>query len=139
MLRIDGRFEANNPSWRIVVDVLIRPPERPTRLEQARAVVDTGANRTALSGSLADRLALPSRGKRNVLGARGMNMHNLFAFEVGFVIATAERPRFEFLDGLVQGMDWGGHPEFDVLLGMDLLCRCELTTRSDRSFSLILP
>lgn len=109
------------------------------RLEPARAVVDTGANSTVLSRPLVNRLALPSRGKRNVHGAGGLNMHELFDFEIGFVVPYTGGTRFEFIDGLVQGMGWIGHPEFDVLLGMDVLSRCELTTRPDRTFSLLLP
>ena len=138
MSQIDGRFEPSGHSWRIALDILIRPPEEPTRWQQARAIVDTGANRTALSGALAARLRLPKRGKRSVIGARGENMHALFDFEVGFVISTDHATEFRFLDGIVQGMDWGGHPECEVLLGMDILIRCDLFLRRDRSFTLVV-
>ena len=106
--------------------------------QQARVVVDTGAKRTALTVALAARLKLPQRGKRLVRGARGENMHALFDFEIGFLIKEDAGARPLFLDGLIQGMEWAGHPEFEVLLGMDVLSRCDLSLRRDQSFSLVV-
>ncbi len=90
-----------------------------------------------MTATLAAGLGLPKRGKRVVIGARGENMHALLDFDIGFLIAR-DPTELRFLDGIIQGMDWGGHPEFDVLLGMDVLSQCELSSRRDRSFTLVV-
>ncbi|QMW22728.1 pepsin/retropepsin-like aspartic protease family protein [Sandaracinobacteroides saxicola] len=146
MPRIEGALQPARGSFRILLPIAVASlpadGESPAMLQfqTSTGLLDTGALRSGLSRSLAAALKLPSRGKIVVNNASGSAPHRLFNFRLGFRLDSADDARLPwFLDDIVQGMDWADHPEFGVLIGMDIISRCDLHIRRTGSFTLTLP
>lgn len=108
-----------------------------------RALVDTGAQRTMTSRRVVDQIGLRPIGKMQIAGVGGVDYHNSYLFQIAFVLAEADPgdnkrtwavhvfPRDIEGAELVTGL-----PNFDVLLGMDVLSECSLALEGCGTFSL---
>jgi len=143
MPSIEGRFTDR----RILLHLAIAPtnptdtlPSFP-RFETCVGVLDTGAMTTAISNRLVASLGLRPMGRKPVVSAAGVNMHNLHTFRLGFQLdAAGSAPSFPyFLEQTAEGMNWTDHPVFDVLIGMDVIGLCDLTVLRTGKFNLNLP
>lgn len=107
---------------------------RPGMMQVVNALVDTGAQSTCITPSVADRLRLEPLGSVRVHGVGGSKLHMTYLFQVGLVELQRnelghESPRFHMVDREITGaeFDCGPDANFDVLLGMDLLSIGTLT------------
>ena len=109
-------------------------------------LIDTGATGTGLRPDVAERLGLRGRGRRRVLTANGDILVAEYRIRMGFFPGQFEGPAEAPAASFPTVLDFGilAHalqPMFSyaVLIGMDVLSRCDLTLRRDRTIELILP
>jgi hypothetical protein len=109
-------------------------------------LIDTGATGTGLRPDIAERLALKARGRRRVLTANGDMLVAEYRLRIGFFPGQFEGPAGMPQASFPTVLDFGIlahalHPMFsyELLIGMDVLSRCDLTLRRDRSVELVLP
>lgn len=139
MHHIDGRLQRHRGSSRAVVRIAVFESEG-LQCEAGNGLIDTGALRTAVSRSLVARLGLRPNGQVTVNNATGTARHTLYNFRLGFDLAlSGQPPRYVVVDEVVQGMDWADHPDFDVLIGMDVIARGDLAISRDGRFVFDLP
>ena len=106
-----------------------------------KALVDTGAQSTCITKTVADQLKMIPIGKVPVNGVSGVQYHNNYLFHVGFPIGmrqeeeTVVRGELQILTASIQGAELSGVPGFDVLLGMDVICTGSLKIDGDGSYS----
>lgn len=113
----------------------------------ARALIDTGATKTALRPDLVSKLGLIKRDRAPIQTANGTIITDLHLARVGLWPTEASHDVFErseasmpfILDRefLVQSL----RPDFphEMLLGMDLIGMCHFRISSDGTAELILP
>ena len=80
-----------------------------------------------MSRSVAERLALPSVGKRPVGTAGGLILVDRYPFRIGFTTTGA----FPFIFDEIAGFELVEMTNFDAMLGMDVLRRCDFEMRRD--------
>lgn len=121
---------------RILVDVLILRPDPPSDLTSlsVRALLDTGATTSGVSRRIAEHLGLPSVGKRPVGTAGGLILVDRYLFRVGF----ATQGGLPFIFDEIAGFELVEMTNFEAVLGMDVLGRCDFTMRRDGTCSLRL-
>ena len=113
-------------------------------MEVVNALIDTGATGTGLRPDVARALNIPGRGKRLVATANGEMLVAEFRIRLGFYYggfegeAVAEGSPFVLGFGLLAHA-LRDHFAYPMLIGMDVLSRCDLHLRPDRSVSLRLP
>ncbi|MBC6429284.1 MAG: hypothetical protein GDA55_08700 [Cellvibrionales bacterium] len=94
-----------------------------------KALIDTGATSTCLSGTVIDALDLKPVGQTPVIGVTGRKIVNQFVFSVGFF-----QPQRQHSDGRLDGrfawfpirglqFDQESTATYQVLLGRDILCK----------------
>ena len=114
--------------------VLILPPYPVTDLSgvEARALLDTGSSVCGVTATVAKALNLARLGKRPLTSAQGEGQVERLAFRIGFQPdhAPAE-PTFPFVFEEVIGIELTNAFEFDALIGMDILGKCDLKMRRD--------
>lgn len=101
-----------------------------------RALVDTGATTTGITGGVVTKLGLQPVGKSSIDGVSGRRHHNNYLFKVGFpfLVAPSLLPpgvpllpghqplQLQILNQTILGFDFHkGTFDFDVLLGMDVI------------------
>lgn len=113
----------------------------------ARALIDTGATKTALRSDLVTKLGLPKRDRAPIQTANGTiitDLHlarlGLWPTEIGeepFARSLTAMPFILDREFLVQSL----RPDFshEMLLGMDLIGMCHFTISNDETAELILP
>ena len=106
-----------------------------------RALVDTGATGTAVTGRVVSSAQLKPISKRKVLGVSGAMISNVYQFRLGFVLQNqspdgSAETGISFVGGMLQGTELAGEHDFDVLLGMDVLRHCQLTLLPSRQFTI---
>ena len=138
MPSIRGSLEYLQP----LVDVSVSASAGPSQRRHAcRALIDTGATRTCVSARLIDQLELELRGKLLVQSARTTpERRRAYAFVLGlFYHPASDMPESRSLYLLQRefiGPAFQDNGNFDVLIGMDLLCLGRLVIdRSEFSFS----
>jgi hypothetical protein len=97
-----------------------------------RAWIDTGASVTLVDNAQIRRLCLPDRGVCNVRGFDG-NLHAspetkvYLNYDISFAVMDPTGKQEVVVSSALQavGADLG-HPDFDVLLGLDILKQCTL-------------
>jgi len=119
-----------------LIDILILPPAaHDFRSVAAKALVDTGATTSAITASIAEELELPVIGKRPVASAHGEQQADRYLFRVGLPLERAGRPEspFPYILDDVEGFEIRSGFQFNALLGMDVLSRCELIVNHGRT------
>lgn len=108
-------------------------------------LLDTGATGTGIRQDIAERLGLRAKGQRRVDTANGLIMACEYTFRVGFVCGDYRDPAFVsdmqqpyVLDEPVLGFELQPGFNYPVLIGMDILGRCDLAIRRDGSARLDL-
>jgi gag-polyprotein putative aspartyl protease len=106
-----------------------------------RALVDTGASRTAISQNVINRVGLASRGQIQVGNVKRTELHDTFIFHVGiWPDNELGEPSAPFgIGDPIMGIDGGDSRYYDVLLGMDILTRGSLHLKHDATFELAFP
>jgi hypothetical protein len=112
------------------------------------ALVDTGATVTGIASTLAARLQMQPIGKVSVHGVGGIQAHNSHLFVVAFPFALppgaspppsapAGQPpiQLQILHKLIQGCEFPGGANFEVLLGMDVISTGSLVVQGNGTFS----
>lgn len=114
---------------RILLNVVLLRPDPPTDITfvPVSALLDTGATASGISRTLAERLQLPSIGKQPIGTAGGTIMAERYLFRIGIPQAQ----QFPFIFDDITGFEVGGSGNFQVLLGMDVLSRCDFTMTRD--------
>ena len=106
-----------------------------------RALIDTGASRTAISQNVIDRVGLISRGKIQVGNVKRTELHRTFFFHVG--VWPDRNDGFPSsiygVGNEIMGIDGGDSRYYDVLLGMDIITQGSFRLESDGSFELAFP
>jgi Aspartyl protease len=117
-----------------------------------RALIDTGATTTCISANVVQQVGLQPIGKIQVQGVSGIVHHNGYLFCVGFPFALlpssplpalaapppagAALAQLHILQKVIQGCDFPGAANFDVLLGMDVISTGSLVVQGGtNSFS----
>ena len=134
---------------RLVVPIAILPSavaDNASQIEIVEALIDTGATGTGLRPDVAERLSLKGRGRRRVLTANGDMLVPEYRIRIGFFPgdfpSIPEASRAEFPVVLDFGiLAYALRPMFTypVLLGMDVLQRCDLHLKRDKSALLVFP
>lgn len=84
--------------------------------------MDTGASVTAISRDLARELSLQPEGKRSITNTHGMQQAIQYRFRLGFLMPAANTASTPFmLAETVFGIDFTATPNFQVLIGMDII------------------
>ena len=114
---------------------------RPAALQFVKALIDTGAQNTAITPAIAERLRLEPVGSIRVHGIGGTKLHLTYLFKIGFVDLRrdevgSESPQVHLIDRELTGAEFDCGPDaaFDVLLGMDLLSLGTLTITNSGRF-----
>jgi hypothetical protein len=128
---IEWRREAR----RIRLPVLILAPFPIIDLTgiEATALLDTGSSVSGVALRVAQSLGLIRLGKRPLTSAQGEGQVERYAFRVGLRPdhLPSTPPEFPFVFEEVIGIELTNAFEFDALLGMDILGRCDFNM--DRS------
>jgi hypothetical protein len=128
---------------RIVVPVVVLPESESGRLDmvEGKALFDTGASVSGISKTIASRLGLVGRGKKPIVGVRGMEQVERYLFRMGFVIGNEQSlsdgaPPY-VLDGDVFGIEFAETENFDVLIGMDIIRTGDLSLSHHGEFRFV--
>jgi hypothetical protein len=95
----------------------------------ATALLDTGSSISGVALALAERLGLHRLGKLPLTSAQGLGQVERYAFRVGLLPGgPADRaPSFPFVFDEVVGIELTNTFEFNALIGMDVLNRCDFS------------
>lgn len=134
---------------RLVIPVAILPSAvaaNASQIEIVEGLIDTGATGTGLRPDVAERLSLRGRGRRRILTANGDMLVPEYRLRIGFFPGcyegSAEAPTTAFPVVLDFGiLAHALRPIFPyaLLIGMDVLHRCDLTINRDCTAKLTLP
>lgn len=118
---------------RILLPVLVLAPFPVTDLGgvEAKALLDTGSSVSGVAARVAATLGLTRLGKRPLTSAQGEGQVERYAFRIGLRAERSDGPAFPFVFDEVIGIELTNAFEFDALLGMDILGRCDFETRRD--------
>ncbi len=103
-----------------------------------RGLIDTGANTTCITKRAAHSIGLRPRGKRRVGSVRDIDYHNQYRFELG-AFYDADGVRGYYMFDEVYGVEFRDNDDFDVLIGMDIIMRGDLTMGRNGRFTWVLP
>ena len=117
----------NHPLMRVFVTPFLEESESSIALKSQhahRALLDTGATASCVSRKVIDMLDLQPMGRRKVFTAGGTVRANLFAVNLHIPIGeeTAEGVSVNFRNfSRVEVMETPEHPDFSVIIGMDII------------------
>lgn len=96
---------------------------------KATALLDTGSSISGVALALAERLGLHRLGKLPLKSAQGLGQVERYAFRVGLLPEDAldRAPSFPFVLDEVVGIELTNTFEFNALIGMDVLNRCDFS------------
>ncbi len=115
-------------------------------MEIVEALIDTGATGTGLRPDVAQRLAIPGRGRRRVVTANGDILVAEYRIRLGFYpgvfdgdpeALSSAMPHVLELGLLVHALRDMFH--YPLLIGMDVLSHCDFEIKRDRTARLVLP
>jgi hypothetical protein len=115
---------------RILLPVQILPPFPVSVLTgvDATALVDTGSSISGIALGLAEKLGLRRLGKLPLKSAQGLGQVERYAFRVGLRVGGADQsPSFPFVFDELVGIELTNTFEFNALIGMDVLNRCDFS------------
>lgn len=120
------RIEWRHDGPRILLPILIVAPTPSTDLSGAPgfALVDTGSTTSGVTQRVAKDLGLAKRGKRPLGSAQGQGQAERYLFRIGIPLPTAG-PSFPYVFEDVIGFELADSFQFDALVGMDILSRCD--------------
>lgn len=125
---------------RILLPVAILAPSPSSDLTSVdgQALVDTGSTISGITRHVAEKLGLSGRGKRPLSSAQGEGQAERYLFRIGLTpdAEAGSTPSFPFIFEEVMGFELTNAFQFEALLGMDILGRCDFTTKRDRSCTL---
>ena len=118
-------------------------PEIP--IEEYRALIDTGAQRTCLTQSTIARESLVPHAKKPIQNVHSSNLHHLYWARLGFWGEGSSFPggplenrSYFALPEPVEVIDIAPNHRFDAIVGMDILRLFDLQFEKSGSFRLIL-
>jgi hypothetical protein len=107
-----------------------------------RGLIDTGAQRTCISYKAIHENGLQAQGRKMIHSVGGARTHKTYLVHVGFwyegnndLDSEPLRSYFGMPDAL-EVIDIFNNHSFDLIIGMDILSRCELTFRKSGEFIL---
>jgi hypothetical protein len=127
-------IEWSREQRRLVLPVLIPAPTPANVLEgmAGRALVDTGSTTSGVTRRVAGELGLVGRGKRPIGSIQGEGQAERYLFRIGLTPHRDDSPpAFPFIFEEVPGFELGNSFQFEALLGMDILERCDFSMRRD--------
>lgn len=110
-----------------------------------RALIDTGATHTAITKNAAEKLGILPLGKLKTIGVHGPQLSPYYSFKIGFIQHQYDPGgsggnQMKILDDIIKGTELGfDNSNFDVLLGMNVLSRGDLTIRRNGTFQFQFP
>ncbi len=114
----------------------------PMTIHVFNALIDTGAQSTCITRTVAEKVGLLPIGMVPITGVSGLQYHNNYLFKVGFAFGKVsseqeiEEASVHIFERPVEGAELNvGSSKFDVLLGMDILGAGSLKIDGDGSFS----
>jgi hypothetical protein len=120
---------------RYLFPLAVLRPGNPTDLTifSAIGLLDTGATVSGIGPRAIESLGLTSYGKSRLRSATDEAFVSYFVFRLGFYTSAqrdaaghgAEELPFVFDD--LDGFSWMRDADFDVIVGMDVLSRCDMT------------
>lgn len=123
----------------------VKPEHQPATMHilPLRGLIDTGAQVTCITRSAAAAVGLVPRGKRRIGNVSTFEMHNAYSFVLGVwhvpVHSADGRATGYYQFEPVYGVDFKDSPDFDVLIGMDIIVRGDLTVYRSGEFIWDLP
>jgi len=130
-------FEGEIVEGQPIINVAITPPnatESDLGESMFRALVDTGATITAISGEVVRKLNLVSIGREDLHGVTGVKTVPVHRIALHIPITELHSTKtqvfaHEYWKHMtpVSAMEILGSENFDVLLGMDILTHCHFT------------
>ena len=145
MAEVSWRHEGQ----RLVIPVAILPSvvaDNASQIEIVEGLIDTGATGTGLRSDVAERLALRGRGRRRILTANGDILVPEYRMRIGFFPGHNDGPAVAPPGDFPVVLDFGIlahalHPNFPypLLIGMDVLHRCDMAILRDHTARLVLP
>ena len=123
-------IEVHGDGRRILLPLFVLRPA-PTDLTSVRvdALLDTGVTTSGISSRIASELDLPRRGKRPLISAQGLGQAERFLFRIGVPSSSADGEQFPFVFSPILGFEITEGTSFSAVLGMDILCQCDLELR----------
>jgi hypothetical protein len=130
---VEGRHNGRQ----ILTPVFVAPPAQQGQhlFETGIALIDTGATTSLVGQTIARQLALPPRGKRQMVTARGAEMVTQYRFRLGFPSEPGAATPY-LLDGDFNGSELIAQTGFDVIIGMDVLATCAFQMFPDATWLL---
>jgi hypothetical protein len=96
------------------------------------ALVDTGATVSGVGPNVIEALSLKSYGKNRLASATEEVFADYYLFRLGFFSSEQIEGRqpdpadLPFLFDEIDGFSWSRRTDFDVIIGMDVLSRCDV-------------
>lgn len=132
---------------RLVLPVAVLPSaaaDNAQAIKVVDALIDTGATGTGLRPDIAAALHVPGRGKRRVVTANGDMLVPEYRVRIGFYCGQFENE--PVAQGSPYVLEFGllvhalrEHFTYAMLIGMDVLSRCDLHLRRNGLAALTLP
>lgn len=134
---------------RLVLPVAILPSlvaPNASQIEIVEGLIDTGATGTGLRPDIVGKLALAGRGRRRILTANGDILVPEYRLRLGFFPGCFDGPAQAPATTFPHVLDFGilAHAlrpifPYALLIGMNVLSRCDLDLRRDRTARLSMP
>lgn len=151
---LSGEFSQGKPLVRVgLAPVLpqpggVRPVADPQGFSMTglTALLDTGADGTSITQSVARSHRLENMGRRSVVGAGGLNIHNTWVTFLAFIYDSdadfeGDNHRAEnlfILPDAFMAVEIPDNRWFDVIIGRDILARFDFNVRRGGSWELHL-
>jgi Aspartyl protease len=118
-------LEGRHDGRKILLPVAILRAENVTDLTHLRgtALLDTGATSSAISPRMIDELGLVSHEKRRLVVATEERLVDYYLFRIGLFAEAPDPLPFVFAE--TAGFGMRPSRDFDVILGMDVICQCD--------------
>ena len=120
----------------IIIAAAAVDPNDPSRFHRLNALLDTGATMSGLRREIADLLSLPRQGKMVITTPSGDHATRLYRVRIG-LYPSGEHPYV--LPDAYLAIQCSPGEAFDMLIGMDVIGRCDLQILSNGSGTLSFP
>lgn len=135
MSGVNGRHNGR----RIVLPVAVLSAQNPTDLTlvRASALLDTGATVSGIGPRLISELGLLSHQKRRLISATNISFVDYYLFRIGlFENEGGQTNGLPYIFDGLDGFGWGHEGDFEVILGMDVLGRCDFSVSKSGNWQL---
>ena len=116
----------------------VQPVSQPVAFPVAggyRALIDTGAQLTAITHKAIAETGLQRIGRRDIIGVNGPDSHAVYCFHIGFECEGASGPTYFQWEEPQIAVDLPDNGIFDVIIGMNILGQGDLRFSRDGTFS----